>query len=643
MTRAIAYRGPDDEGYFQDGACGVYLGHRRLSIVDLSPEGHQPMLSQSGRYMIVFNGEVYNHGRLRVELEDRGICFRGHSDTEVMLAAIETWGLRGAIERFIGMFAFALWDRHDRELILARDRLGIKPLYYGWVGKRFVFGSEIRSIAALPDFANPVEHQSLMLMLRYGYIAAPHTIYRDIYKLLPGTLLHINGNVARGPGAPETLAKYADVYWSARTVAENGSQQRIDAGSESEACEILEDLLRDAVGLRMLADVPLGAFLSGGVDSTAVVALMQSQSGRPVRTFSIGFHESGFDEAPHARAVARHLGTDHTELYVSQREVIDVTTMLPSIFDEPFADSSQIPTFLVSQLARRHVTVSLSGDGGDELFAGYNRYFFARQLWNKIGRMPKSVRKMASSQLRAAPGMWTGIFKRAMPLLPPQWQVNNPAAKIESLASILVLESKEALYDRLLSHWRDPDALLPDTAEPRTSLNDPEQQASLDDYTERMMYCDLVNYLPDDVLVKVDRASMAVSLEARVPLLDHRVVEFAWRLPLSMKISQKGGKQLLRKVLYKYVPPSLIERPKQGFGVPMGEWLRGPLRDWAEDLLDARSLGETFNAAPIRATWDNHLQGRDAAQKLWNVLMFQAWLKANRREPAVPTQLPEVA
>lgn len=630
MTRAIRYRGPDDEGHFQQADAGIALGHRRLSIVDLSPEGHQPMTSVSGRYVMVFNGEVYNHNRLRPELHAAGASFRGHSDTEVMLAAIEHWGLEAALTRFVGMFAFALWDRETRTLTLVRDRLGVKPLYYGWVDGTFVFGSELKALTAMPSFANPVNRDALTLQLRHNYIPAPHSIYRNIHKLMPGTLLQVGEALALAPMDADTLAKHAQVYWSAREIAEAGVDSRLNL-TDDEAAGELDRVLRDAVALRMEADVPLGAFLSGGVDSSLVVALMQAQSTRPMQTFSIGFNEAEYDEARYAKAVAKHLGTDHHELHVTAQDALDVVPLLSGMFDEPFSDSSQIPTYLVSQMARRHVTVSLSGDGGDELFCGYQRYFLGQRLWQSIDRLPLPLRRGLTAALRATPNLWTRLLRVGMPLLPASLRVKHPADKIARLAALLSTPSSDSLYEGLISHWEQPASmLLGANGEPLTALTDPHRKADLHDVVERMMFTDLVSYLPDDILTKVDRASMAVSLEARVPLLDHRVVELAWRLPIAQKVRNGQGKWLLRQVLYQYVPKALIERPKQGFGVPIGNWLRGPLRDWAEALLGERRLQEEgfFDPIPIRKMWANHIAGGvNEDYRLWNVLMFQAWIE----------------
>lgn len=632
MTRSLTHRGPDDEGYFEQREVGLHLGHRRLSIIDLSKEGHQPMESSSGRYVTVFNGEIFNHRRLRPELEQRGFMFRGHSDTEVLLAAIECWGLHGAVGRFIGMFAFALWDRSDQTLTLVRDRLGIKPLYYGWAGGHLVFGSELKALGQVTGFANRLNRDALALFFRHDYIPEPLSIYEGIYKVTPGTWVSFDSAAALRQCTLDDLAPRTTVYWSAKDVVERGSDCAT-AMNPGEADERLDTLLRDAIGLRMEADVPLGAFLSGGVDSSTVVALMQSQSSRSVKTFTIGFHESGFDEAPYARAVADHLGTDHAEMYVTAREAMDVIPGLAGMYDEPFSDSSQIPTYLVSKFARRHVTVSLSGDGGDELFGGYSRYFLTERLWNQLARLPNPVRRAIARSLPAAPALWSAILKAVGCMLPRDWRVRNPRDKVARLAELLNANSPSQLYRLLVSHWPEPAKLVWGASEPLTALTDPMRQAKLREHTELMMYTDLVSYLPGDILTKVDRASMAVGLEARVPLLDHRVVELAWQLPLTLKITRGEGKWILRNILYKHVPRELIDRPKKGFGIPIGSWLRGPLRDWVEGLLDEHLLQAQgyLNSVLIRAMWSNHLSGRvDEQYRLWDVLMFQAWLEHER-------------
>lgn len=636
MTRAIRHRGPDDAGAWRDADAGLWLGHRRLSVIDLSPEGRQPMTSASGRYVIAFNGEVYNHRRLRPELEAAGAHFRGHSDTEVMLAAIEQWGLDGAVQRFIGMFAFALWDREARALTLVRDRLGIKPLYYGWAGSMFAFGSELKAIAALPGFDGGIDRGALCLLLRHNYIPQPCSIYQGIFKLPPGTMLRVSAGDVASAGASAALPQRVRKYWSIAGIAEDDRDELPDA----EAVDRLDSLLRDAIALRMEADVPLGAFLSGGVDSSTVVALMQAQSARPVRTFSIGFHEQDHDEAKFAKAVAAHLGTEHSELYVTAQDALDVIPTLPAMFDEPFSDSSQIPTYLVSKLARSQVTVSLSGDGGDELFAGYSRYAWATRVGRWLDSVPHPVRTRFARSLRARPGLYEAFFRGANRGLPSRLRIRNPSTKTGLLGQMLQESSVDARYRLLVSHWFEPESIVLRSREPEIEMTDFARWPDVRNPMERMMYSDLIGYLPDDILVKVDRASMAVSLEARVPLLDHRVVEYAWRTPLKQKVRDGKSKWLLRQVLDRYVPRALIDRPKKGFGVPIDGWLRGPLRDWAEALLDERRLRDEgyFDPAPIRRMWKDHVDGRVREHhRLWDVLMFQAWLE-QRRTSEVPRQ-----
>ncbi len=618
MTDAIRHRGPDDSGAWIDPGQGIALGFRRLAILDLSPTGHQPMLSADERYVIIFNGEIYNFADLRSELTSLGYSFRGTSDTEVMLAGIVQWGVEGAVRRFNGMFSIALWDRQERVLSLIRDRLGIKPLYYGWCNKVFLFGSELKALRAHPSFNGEIDRDSLTLYMRHNYIPAPHSIYRNIHKLMPGTILSLHTGSSR---AEETLF----TYWSAREAAENGVQDPF-RGTEDEATSGLDTLLRDSVRLRMIADVPLGVFLSGGIDSSVIVAMMQSQSRLPVKTFTIGFHEAEFNEAEHARAIAAHLGTDHTELYVKPEDAQAVIPRLPSLYDEPFADSSQIPTFLVSQLARQQVTVSLSGDGGDELFGGYSRYLRAKRVWSLIGWMPVPFS-------RAAGGFFFHLSGYDLRRIASPLQLSGMNTKLYLLGEVLKSGSPEGMYRRVLSHWSPPDEVVINGHEPPTLLGTLESWPEFPEYIHRMMYQDLSMYLPDDILVKLDRASMGVSLEGRVPFLDdHRVVEYAWRLPLHLKVRGGTGKYILRKVLYRYVPEELLERPKMGFGVPIDSWLRGPLRAWAESLLDENRLKQEgyFNPNHIREKWTEHLSGKFNWQNhLWDVLMFQAWLEAN--------------
>lgn len=629
MADTIASRGPDDAGYWCDADHRIGLGHRRLSIVDLSPAGHQPMQSASGRYKIAFNGEIYSHLLLRQALEAAGQApnWRGHSDTETLLAGFDAWGIQGTVERAIGMFAFAVWDRQSSVLTLARDRLGEKPLYYGWQRQGndavFLFGSELKALRAHPAFENNIHRGALSLQLRHNYIPAPYSIYEGIAKLPPGSLL----TVSLQQREPNMRA-----YWSGAQVAESGVANAF-AGGADQAVDELELLLKDAVRQQMMADVPLGAFLSGGVDSSTVVALMQAQSSRPVKTFTIGFNEEGYNEAVHAKAVARHLGTDHTELYVTAEQARAVIPRLPTLYDEPFSDSSQIPTFLVSQLARQHVTVSLSGDAGDELFCGYNRYQMAANLWRKLAAVPLPLRKLAARGLTSvSPQSWNKLAGGLAGLMPRSARLANIGDRLHKGAGVLSNQSADALYLGLVSHWHEPASVVIGGHEPPTLLTGNVPALNGLDDVQRMMALDMLTYLPDDILTKVDRAAMGVSLETRVPFLDHRVVEFAWSLPQSMKLRDGQTKWSLRQVLYRHVPQALIERPKMGFGVPIDIWLRGPLREWAEDLLsETRLKREGFlNPTPIRQKWDEHLSGqRNWQYHLWDVLMFQAWLESN--------------
>lgn len=626
MTEPLSHRGPDDGGTWVDAEAGVAFGHRRLSIIDLSAAGRQPMVSAGGRYVLTYNGEIYNAPDLRRELSALGCRFRGHSDTEVLLAAIERWGTERALLKANGMFAFAVWDRQLRRLQLARDRLGEKPMYYGWIGDTFLFGSELKALRAHPDLSPEIDRGVLALYFRHNCVPAPHCIYAGLSKLPAGTVVTIDSAAPPAPPVPVP-------YWSARTAAEAGAADPLQ-GTPEELTDHLEALLLDAVGLRMHADVPLGAFLSGGIDSSTVVALMQAQSARRVKTFTIGFEDAAYDESDQAAAVAAHLGTDHVSVSLTPAEAIDAIPRLPELYDEPFSDSSQIPTFLVSQLARREVTVSLSGDGGDELFAGYNRHTWGPSIWNRIGRVPRPARSAAAAVLRRpSPDTWDRAFLRAAPLLPPRLRVRYPGMKIEKLAEVLPSSGLDDMYRRLTSHCHDPRSLvLGATEEPLTALTDDGARPHLGDPVTRMMYLDLVTYLPDDILVKLDRASMGVSLEARVPMLDHRVVEFAWRVPLGMKLREGQGKWLLRQVLHRHVPKELVDRPKAGFGRPIGDWLRGPLRGWAEELLRASRLRQEGYLDPlvVRPLWDRHLTGRvDLFDQLWDILMFQSWLDAS--------------
>ena len=639
MADRISHRGPDDAGVWVDESAGIALAHRRLSILDLSLAGHQPLVSASGRYVIVFNGEIYNHLDLRRELEQIPPnpsltmwgevipLWCGHSDTETLLAGFEAWGIEATLRKTVGMFAIALWDREERLLTLARDRMGEKPLYYGFQNDTFVFGSELKALKAHPDFVGEIDRDVICLYLRHCYIPAPYSIYKDIKKLLPGTYLQL----PFGRDVDALRAASPKVYWNLADVAAQGVATSF-VGSVADAVAVLDSQLKQSIGLQMMADVPLGAFLSGGVDSSTVVALMQAQSVRPVKTFSIGFDEQGYNEAGYAKAVAKHLGTDHTEIYVSSAEAMQVIPMLGELYDEPFADSSQIPIFLVAQMARQHVAVSLSGDGGDELFCGYNRYALA-DTWGRIERVPFGVRRMAGRLIKSvSPSTLDAFFNQAANFLT---MPVNMGEKLDKLATQLVsVDGVDELYYSLVSKIDHPEQMVIGSQEPAAWLTEVGMKSSFADPMQHMMFMDAMTYLPDDILVKVDRAAMANSLETRVPLLDHRLIELVWSLPMSMKIREGKSKWILRQVLYQYVPKQLIERPKAGFGIPLGDWLRGPLREWVEGFLDEHRLQHEgfFNVQYIRAKWQAHLEGkRNNQYLLWNVLMFQTWLEEQKR------------
>ncbi len=613
MVRALNHRGPDSHGTWHDPAVGIALGHARLAIVDLTQEGSQPMHSHCSRYVIIFNGEIYNHLELRARL---GVVpWRGHSDTETLLACFTRHGVVRTLPLLVGMFAFAVWDRQAQSLTLARDRFGEKPLYHGRIANGgFVFGSELKALRAHPKWHGEIDREALTLLLRHNCIPAPWSIYREVRKLMPASwlTLHADGRTQEGR------------YWDVTEVARRGTCAPL-ALSDIEATDRLEALLSDAVRDQMLSDVPLGAFLSGGVDSSTIVALMGRHSAQPVRTFSIGFDAADHNEAEHAKAVARHLGTDHTELYVTAEDALAVVPSLPTLYDEPFADSSQIPTLLVAKMARRHVTVALSGDAGDELFAGYNRYLLAARYWRPLDHVPMMIRRsLARGALAVSPASWDAMARVA------RWRAKDVGDKVHKLAaSVLPAASPQAVYRALTSHWTNPAAVVVGGCEP------PPDNTQLDPLcssaVERMCLADQLGYLSDDILVKVDRAAMGVSLETRVPLLDHRLVEFAWQIPLHQKIRGGETKWLLRQVLDRHVPRMLIDRPKQGFAVPLAQWLRGPLRDWAHALLEPNRLRAEgfFDARQITLKWNEHLNGsRNWQYLLWDVLMFQAWLEA---------------
>ncbi len=616
MGDAIRHRGPDDAGIWTDGGSGIGMVHRRLAIQDLSLAGAQPMTSPCGRYVLAFNGEIYNHQELRSALDVVGGAFpwRGHSDTETLLAGLRHWGIEQCLQRLVGMFAFALWDKSEQVLYLARDRMGEKPLYYGHSGDTFLFGSELKAFTEHPAWCGEVDRDVLASFLRFSYIPTPWSVYRRILKLPPAHFVAVrHGGRSIGD---------AICYWNIGENLDNEIGSRMEPAGD--LVDELEGLLRGVVKEQMVADVPLGAFLSGGIDSTTIVALMQSQSDRPVKTFTIGFHEAGFDEAVHAKKVAAYLGTDHTELYVTAHQAMAVIPKLSAIYDEPFADASQIPTYLVSQLVRKHVTVSLSGDGGDELFCGYNRYVTGYRYWRLLSRVPRPMRSMLSRLLERAPGQ---ALDRVQGLLPKRFQVSSLADRLPKLADALVYDDIFSYYHALVSHAKNPASLVIGAHEPASRLARYKDSSPVD-MQEQMMFWDMLTYLPDDILTKVDRASMAVSLEVRVPMLNHRVVEFARRVPMDSKFRDGQGKWLLRQVLHRYLPKELMERPKMGFGVPIGHWLRGPLRDWAESLLAQTRIKQEgyFHPEPIRQMWQEHLSGRRNWQyHLWDVLMFQSW------------------
>jgi asparagine synthase (glutamine-hydrolysing) len=632
MADTIRHRGPDDSGIWMDVNEGFAVAHRRLSIVDLSPAGHQPMVSKKGRYVIAFNGEIYNHLELRRELSELRLCdlsalevkdkfWVGHSDTETLLAGFEVWGIEETLKKTVGMFAISLWDRREKVLTLARDRMGEKPLYYGFQKETFLFGSELKALKAHPDFLGEIDRDVLCLYLRHAYIPAPHSIYKGIQKLLPGTYLQVD---LAGASIKELTPK---VYWNLAEVAKEGVTRPFQGGV-NEAIDGLDAHLKESISLQTIADVPLGAFLSGGVDSSTIVALMQAQSMRPVKTFSIGFDEVGYNEAEYAKAVAEHLGTEHTELYVSSAMAIGVIPMLGKIYDEPFADSSQIPTFLVSQMAKEQVTVSLSGDAGDELFCGYNRYLLA-DTWRKIEYLPFGLRQSVGHLIKTlSPSTWDAIFDRIGKV---KRFPNNMGEKMEKLASRLEnVDGIHELYYSLVSEIDYPDLIVIGATEPMSWIAQAGITPCLNDVKQHMMLMDGMTYLPDDILTKIDRSAMANSLETRVPFLDHRVVEFAWKIPMKMKVRDGKTKWILRQVLQKYVPKNLIERPKTGFSIPLNDWLCGPLRGWVENLLDEQRLRKEgyFNANLVRELWHNHLAGKRNHQSLlWSILMFQTWLE----------------
>ncbi|UCG74016.1 MAG: asparagine synthase (glutamine-hydrolyzing) [Chromatiales bacterium] len=621
MSARLHHRGPDAGGAWTDAGTGIALGHRRLSIIDLSAAGAQPMRSASGRYVIAYNGEIYGATAVRAQLEAEGYPFAGHSDTEILLAAIERWGLKKALDAVHGMFAFAVWDRETRQLSLARDRAGKKPLYYGWCGDAFLFGSELKALRVHPAFDHTIDRDALAHFTQYGWISEPLSIYRHIRKLQPGACMTVTATAA-----PWTVAE--ERYWSAKHMMENARANGFD-GTFEQACDRLDEILTGAVTERMVADVDLGALLSGGIDSSTVVGMMQRHSDRPVRTFAIGFREKKYNEATYAAAIADYLGTEHEELYVTPQDCLDVVAKLPSIYDEPFADTSQIPTYLVAHMARQHVTVVLSGDGGDETFGGYKHYAEGLAHWGRLAAVPASLRRAAA---RAATALSDASWKLLQPGDPgtasrlPGWR--RAAGKLPRKTRYWGAGSPQELLANHFARVNRPESLVIDGQCGASNMNDPVVWAQGIDPLSSMLQFDFSGYLVGDILVKVDRATMAVSLEARCPILDTRVTEFAWTLPYEFLMDAKGGKRILRQVLERYVPTEYTDRPKRGFGVPLDEWLRGPLRDWVETLISEQMLKDVgyFEPAGVRTLWRQHLCGwRNHSNVLWAVLMFQAW------------------
>lgn len=620
MGEAMYRRGPDGGDIWISDESGVAFSHRRLAVMDPSPAGNQPMTSACGRFVLVYNGEIYNAAEIREKITaQKGINFKGHSDTEALLESFASIGIKDTLDQLIGMFAFGLWDKQKKRLTLGRDRLGIKPLYWTYNKGSLIFGSILKALKQHPDCPQSIDHNSIASYLRFNNIPAPHSIYENVHKLEAGHILTFDTD---GDKTPKLTC-----YWSLKEVVNTGKASAF-SGTEEEAISSLEKLLEDAVGKRMISDVPFGAFLSGGIDSSTVAALMQKQSKDPIKTFSIGFEEEAYNEAKHAAEVARHLGTAHTELYVTPSEARDVIPHLADVYDEPFADSSQIPTYLVSKLTREHVTVALSGDGGDELFGGYRRHITAHRYGDRLSKVPDFAKCFSTTVIRSlSPTTWDKILS----VIPANKRPSHPGDALYKLANILG-ENANGYYQKLISSWQAPNDLSLNGREYNSPVFDSEGISFISNQVERMQYLDSLTYLPDDILTKVDRASMAASLEARVPLIDHRVVEFSWSLPMEMKIRNGQGKWILRKVLDKYVPSELINRPKMGFGVPIDNWLRGPLKEWAQDLLSLERLdrSELIDGTEVQEKLLQHQAGSHNWQyQLWAVLMLQSWLEHN--------------
>ncbi len=629
MGDSISHRGPDSSGVWLDAEIGIAMVHRRLSILDLSPSGHQPMQSSSGRFTLVFNGEIYNHLSIRSQISD-AYQWRGHSDTETILAGFEIWGIKNTIQKSTGMFSLAVWDAKEKSLSLFRDRIGEKPLYYGWQNGSFLFGSELKSLIVHPSFQHEIDRNSLSLFMRYGYVPSPASIYKGIQKLAPASFIELfpYSNSFRNEETPVPAE-----YWSLAEVVSDG-QKRSDLMNSIEIQEKLDFLLREVIDQQMVADVPVGAFLSGGIDSSTIVAIMQTLSRKKIKTFSVGIEAEGYNEAPYAKEIAEFLGTDHTELFFSDKEARNIIPDLPGIYDEPFSDPSQIPTFYLSQVSRKDVAVSLSGDAGDELFAGYNRYFLG-DLIHKINRnLPRPLMKaLTSAVYRISPQIWDTCFSPIKSFLPTNISTRPIGDRLHKLAKIFQQSDFMSTYVAMMSHWQDPSKIVINGSDSINQSSLRNLSSNCDDLFHKMMAFDTVTYLPDDILVKVDRAAMSCSLETRLPFLNHHLVEFAWQIPLSMKIKNGKGKSVLRNVLYKYIPQELFDRPKTGFGLPIHSWLRGPLREWAESLLNESRLKNQgyLETAPITEKWQQHLSGhRNWHLQLWNVLIFQSWFEEYR-------------
>lgn len=628
LTFELKHRGPDDDGVWNDAKSGLAFGFRRLAILDLTQDGHQPMLSHSGRFVIVFNGEIYNHPALRTELQQHGYIFKSRSDTEVILQAFEAWGIEAAVKKFTGMFACAVWDKRDEELSLIRDRIGEKPLYYGWLGSTFFFTSELSTVRKSGKIDLEIDRDALSLMMQYSYIPAPHSIFKGLYKLIPGTILTLGLKDLHSK--PVNFSAFCDQakfspqpYWSLRSHVEN---RAILTLPEEDNLNKLQELLRDAISGQMIADVPIGAFLSGGIDSSTVVALMQNINPGKVRTYSIGFDEKDFNEANYAKQIAQHLGTIHTEMYVTSGQALDLIPQLPDTYSEPFADPSQIPTTLLSRLTRQHITVALSGDGADELFCGYSRYQAAEQMWGYLRLFPQPLKPILKAFAATLPDQ---ILNFAYKLIRPSTRFSDASSRIRRLISQVNARDGRSFYQGLLRYWQPHEKIVLQSEAARTLLGDSLNDLSNINLKEWMMFADAITYLPDDILAKVDRASMSASLETRAPFLDHRVIEFIWSLPLKQRINSGTSKWLLRKLLYRHVPKNLVDRPKMGFGVPIAQWLRGPLRHWAEELISEERLRKQgyLDVKLVRDKWFQHQNGRANHEfALWNVLMFQQWL-----------------